>query len=161
MAAHLQMEAAGTSGVTFLQWAFRPCETLALVCSYNITWLKLLFQHSFYQKRNLLCVFWMLWFALQRGPEVRRTSTDLLQKLPLIWSSLLQLELKELTSTTSPVHQGWQRLGPLAQVGQNTAPEQKCYLVPHTEGRGLSRTCSLWPNTVPQYWKLDPKLASK
>lgn len=108
MTAHLQMEAAGTSGVTFLQWAFHPCETLALVCSYNTTWLKLLFQHSFYQKRNLLCVFWMLWFALQRGPEVKSTSIDLLQKLPLTWSSsLLQLELKEITSKTAP-HQARQ-----------------------------------------------------
>lgn len=157
------MEAAGTNGVIFLQWAFHPCEMLALVCSYNTMWLKLLFQPSFHQKRNLLsfgCSGLHCKGVLKWGGQ----APDLPQKLPLIWSSsLLQLELKELTSTTVPhqVHQGWQRLGSLTQVGQNTAPEQKSYVVLHTEGRGLGRAYSLWPNTVPQYWKLHSKLASK
>lgn len=76
------MEAAGTHSASLLQWAFHPCIKPAPTCSYNTTWLKLLFQPSFYQKRHPLCVFWMLWFTLQRGLEVRRTSIWFASKAP-------------------------------------------------------------------------------
>lgn len=138
------MEAAGTNSVSFLQWAFHPCTTPALVCSYNTMWL----ENPVFTKKGICSVsFGSSGLHCKGVLKWGGQACNLLQKLPLIWSSsLLQLELKELASTTAPhqVHYGWQRLESLKQVGQNNS-RTKMLLGPTHRGQ---RSYSLRPNTV-------------